>query len=339
MASLVVVPVEAKTDTLTVNDFGENTNLEWKYYDAMRKGKISAVKQKGVWYYKFTGQNATVLVKASAFAGKVENDFTKVNDTLTEGIMNDGKPVGMKFTYKDQLSVKTQKVSGSAKSRNDKITTYTTYFAYLEVTGYRSDKHMELQCWKNGHIKFEYSDMVSGKAWFKNGYIKPSTAAQYVAALKRETAEKIPVSITPVFNLEVTVPGTNCVVLNSVEYKGRGSLGKNVNVLDLIEVATTTGKVTASMSTAAIPYDDLLSLASGMHKILMVEDNEDYTSDDKIYLSGKFNGKERKCLKVELVSPIALGQYDDYFRAEVWANKPFSTTKTKTQVKVTFSVE
>ena len=338
------VPASANyclAEVLVVNDFGKATDIRWEYYDAMRKGKISAVKEKGVWYYKFVGDHATVKVRVSAFAGDVENDYTEVNANLTEGIMASGVPNVRNFTYKEQVSVTSKKVTTNSGRtvKRDTVTTYTTYFSYLSMTGSRVGTEMELTCKKNGHVQFEYSNKVNGKTWFKNGYITPSTAAQYVAALKRTTSNSISHDLTPVFRVEITVPGTNCVTLNSAEYKGRGNLGKSVNVLDLIDVATTTGKVTASMSTGKLPFDDLVSLASGIGKILMVQDSEDYTSDDIVYLSGKFNGKRRYCLKSEFTSPVGLKKGDDYFRVEVQLNKEPSTTKTKTQIEVYFSME
>ena len=331
----------SKNTPKVIENFGAKTEIRWEHYDAMRTGKISAVKQKGVWYYKFEGKKATVLVNVAAFSGEVENDFTKVNDSLTEGVMASGVPNVRSFTYKERVDASDRVVTTSSgrSVKRQTVKTYTTYFSYLTMTGSRLKTDIELECKKNGHVQFEYSDMVSGKAWFKNGYIKPSTAAQYVAALKRTTSDKISTKITPVFKAEITVPGSNCVYFYSVEYKGRGDLGKTKNVLELIEVAATTAKVTANMSTGKLAFEDLVSLASGMAKVLMVEDSEDYTSDDIIFLTGKFNGKMKYTMKSEFTSPIGLRQIDDYFRAEVRVNEEFSTSKTKTQVKVTFSVE
>lgn len=324
----------------TINSFGAGTALNYTQYDLLRTGKISAEKIKGTWYYKFTKNHDTLYVKTTAFSNGVGNDFSPVNNALTKGVMRkDGVAEKYSFTYKARTSTSQKLVEQcSAKQTNiynkTTLTTYETYFSWLTVIGNRVEFEVDLECKKNGHVLFTYQDKINMKYALKNGYKEPSTATEYMMALKRNTTNGVVNAMIPTFELDITKPGTNCVKLNSCLYRGKGIANTKKSLSEFIEIAVSVGEVVKDLVTASLPFKSLFGLYSQAGTKLVKKSNE-YVSNDKTYLSWSKN----IAVKAKFKSPISLKTSGDYFRTEVRLSATPSYSGTKTQMQVVFSVK
>ncbi len=336
-------PVSASAASqTTISSFDKSTSLTYTQYDLLRTGKISAVKKGGVWYYQFTKNGNTLLVKTTAFSGAVGNDYSRVNSELTKGVMRtDGTAQEYKFTFKARTSTRSTTVQQYTENRGKAsfpasvtMKTYTTYFSYITLDSNRVDEHVDLECKKNGHVQFVYNSMINMKYALKNGYKAPSTANEYLLALSRVTSNSVPTKLVPTFEFDITCPGTNCVKLNSSMYRGKGIADTKTPVSKYIEVAVTAGSVVKDLATKSLPFKNLFKLYSQADALK--KSSDEYLSNKKTYLSK--NGKS--ALKGKFTSPISLKKYNDYFRAEIvlGGNGKPSVSGTKTQMKVVFSM-
>lgn len=330
LLSLFPISAFAAENTATIHDFSAKTKLTYDQYDALRTGKISAVQKKGVWYYQFKTDKLTLLVKTSAFASSVGNDFSGINATLTSGVMSDtGVPQEARYVYKERAGVR--------KDARTLSNVYSTYFSYLSVTASRVETEVDLICRKFAQVQFEYSEKVlthakGGRNPRGTGAV-PSNAGEYMQALKRST-KNIATTVTPSFTLTVNHPGSSNSYLNSAMYRGKGQAKTSANVTDYIDVAVTTTEIAAKVSAGSLTYKDLYSLYKQAVNLKKV--SSEYQSNDKIILTKTLHNKTTYCLSSEFSSPIDLKQYDDYFRTEVRLTAAPSATGTKTQMTVTF---
>ncbi len=325
----------------TINDFGSGTNLSWSQYDILRTGKISVAKINNIWYYQFRKDGNTVRVKASAFSSSVSNNYKNINSTLTKGVMStSGIAFVTNYVYKARTSIKTSNVvwtpKKTMKATPVKMKSYTTYLAYLTLTSSRVGTEVDLQCLKNGQVQFVYNDKVKVQyASDGTGYRSPRTVAEYKAALARNTSNSVSTKLLPVFSVNVTKPGDNCVCLNSVMYRGKGKTDTKTDVTQFIDVAITTAKIVKDFS-KALSLQSLYSLYK--QGVKMKSSSSEYVSNKKTYLSYTKNNKTYSCLKAEFDSPVKLNAFNDYFRAEIRLNKALSTSGTKTQIAVGFNM-
>lgn len=331
LLSALPFPAFAAETTSVVNDFGAGTVLNYDQYNALRTGKISAVQKKGIWYYQFKTDKMTLLVKTSAFQTPVGNDYSKVNATLTAGVMSEtGVPQEARFVYKERAAIK--------KDARTLSNVYSTYFSYVSATASRVETEVDLICRKFAQVQFEYSEKVitrmRGGRDPRGDSAAPSNAGEYMQALKRSTSSFISTTVTPKFTLTVTAPGSSNVCLNSAIFRGKGQAKTSANVTDYIDVAVTTTKIAAQMSGGAIPYKDLYSLYTQVVKLK--KSSSEYLSNDKIILTKTLHGKTTYCLGSKFDSPIDLKEYNDYFRTEVRLTAEPAISGTKTQMTVTF---
>lgn len=331
LLSAFPLPAFAAENTVTINDFSAKTALTYDQYNALRTGKISAVQKNKVWYYQFKTDKITLLVKTSAFASPVGNDYTKVNSTLTAGVMSTtGVPKEARFVYKER--------AGTRKDARTLSDVHSTYFSYVSVTASRVETEVDLICRKFAQVQFDYSEKVQSR-WRggrdpRGNSVVPETAKEYMQALKRSTSDSISTTITPRFTLTVTNPGSSETYLNSAMYRGKGEAKTSANVTDYIDVAITTTKVASQISAGSVPYSDLYSLYKQVVKLKKT--SSEYLSNDKILLSKELNGKTAYCVGTRMDSPIDLRKYDDYFRAEVRLTADPATGGNATQMTVTF---
>lgn len=338
----------AKTETL--NNLSASQTISSKIYGTLREGNYSAYKDSnGVWWYKFTRDNHTVKIKASAFTSKVGNNLSKVNEALTKGI-----------TRKDTVSTSyayAYRTRTSSYNKSTKTNSYETNIAWLNFSSLRDGKNIDLESNRCSNVCFYFNDKVPVyyKRITKNGKTtrvkckageigstmvmeKPSTAGEYKQALKRST--DYTKKITPVFTLEVTKPGTNLCYLSTAKFAGRGVNGSTkTNLSEYIDIAYTVGNIGANMATKGLTVGSLYSVIKVIYNLeeKKKEKNKsvNYTCDDKIKLSNDNArlGKKVRTLKADFESPIKLKNYNDYFRVEVQLTNTPSYNKTKTQLK------
>lgn len=330
LLSTFPVSAFAASNTVTIQDFSAKTVLNYAQYNALRTGTISAVQKDNVWYYQFKTKDITLLVKASAFASPVGNDYKTVNSTLTAGVMStSGIAHEARFVYKERVATK--------KDPRTCSNVYPTYICYMSATASRVQTEVDLICRKFAHVQFEYSEKVftqpkGGRN--PRGYsAEPKNASQYMQALKRTTSNSITTTVIPTFNLTVTNPGSTEVYLNSALYRGSGKAKNSVLIADYIDVAVTTGKAAAAISSGKIPYQELLSLCRETAKL--TKSNSEYLSNDKVILTKQ----TYSCLSSKFHSPIELKEYNDYFRVEVRLTADAATSGNKTQMTVSFGAK
>ena len=351
MCSYACVASAAKTVTTTIKNFSSSTTLNAEQYGAIREGTYTSYKDSnGVWWYKFTRNNQIVIVKASAFSASVGNNLTNVNNALTKGI-----------TRKDTVSTSyayAYKTRTTSYNKTTKTNSYSINIAWLNFSSLRDGKNIDLECNRCSNVCFTYSDKIpiyynkvkkNGKTTLvkcKTGELgsvmkmeKPSTAAEYKTALKRDTSYNK--KITPVFTLEVSQPGSNRVYLSTAEFAGRGLSGSNkTNIAECIDIAYSIGSVAAGIvKKGSLSVGNLYSMFKVIYKVEEIQKNKnssvDYACDDKIKLSND-NVKSNKkicTLKADFESPIKLKNYNDYFRVTVQLTNNPSYSGTKTILK------
>jgi hypothetical protein len=337
--TLMLIPnfASAAGTTTTISSFSSATVLTYTQYDLLRTGQISAVKKNGIWYYQFKKNNDTLLVNTTAFSSSVGNNYKSVNDSLTKGIMRtDGVAQKCSYAYKARTSTTSRRVNGRQVNGLPTWTTtntYETYISWLTIIGNRVGTEIDLECKKNGHVEFTFSDKVEDPVSFKLGYATPTTSREYMSALKRNTTNGVSTKMVPTFELDITKPGTNCVKLNSCMYRGKGIADTKTPITDYIDVALATGAVVKDLYTGSLSFKNLYKLYSQISGKMIKSSNE-YTSNQKTYLSWN----KKYTMKARFESPISLKVSNDYFRSEVRLSAKPSVSGTKTQMKVIFSV-
>ncbi len=334
-------PVFAASVT-TIKSFSKDLVLNKTQYDTLRTGTISATKLSDGWYYVFKKGSTELRVKATAFSGTVANSsFSKVNKQLTAGVNStDGIWHDENYIYKARNG-KANKQGTYAdfkrlKTSNVTINIYNTYFSSLTLSAKRNGTFIDLQCKANNHVQFTYNDKINVRNRNESGYRAPKTQAECLKALVRTTGT-VSKQLTPVFDLKVTRPGDNRVCLADKQYFGKGIANTSTNVSSLISVGVSTVKL-AKSATFTGGLKNLYSLYKDVKK-LSKNGSEYYTSSqDKIKLSWKVNGKAYYCYEEKSISPIKLQNNGDYFRSEICLSKKPSTSGTKTVFSVTFSI-
>ena len=88
----------AAASTTEITSFGSSTVLTYTQYDLLRSGTISALQKNGTWYYQFTKNGNTLLVRTTAFSDSVGNKFEspvslkESGDYFTTSIWLTGNP-------------------------------------------------------------------------------------------------------------------------------------------------------------------------------------------------------------------------------------------------------
>lgn len=312
--------------------------LTYAQYNALRTGTYTAENRNGVWYYKFTTEKDYVYIPISAFTTTFQNNFTKLNVALTEGVANTSANRSTYYVYKSRSDA-SRTVLGSYPEVVT-INTSSTYITYLKLYSSLSGHNVTLQCNMNGHALFQYSDRV-----FMNDprdrslggltYVTPSTADQYVKALTRTTGE-VSNMVTPQFTLSVDKAGTNKVILKEFSYEAVSSdSNSNVksnlkNATKLIDVIMAVGKVTAS-STPAGAASTLYSLFKTTLSFEKTSGSYYKTSIKPLSQNGKY------CLNGAFTSPFKLKSNADYWQVNINLNDSPSIVGTKTKLSVSFS--
>ena len=338
-----IVPLEAiaaPKSLGTINSFNEN--LSYDQYNALRKGDYKAVQKSGTWYYQFTTDKHTLLVKASAFASPVKNDYTRLNEKLTKGVANTTASTTPSYVYKEQSVRKIMPLGNSHYSRplgNEHMpfNEYSTYISYMKFMSSLSGNKITLQAEKNGHVLFKYSAKVRGNSRMLTGtnYRTPSNAIEYKEALERNISNSVGNTITPTFTVSVDKTGSNKILLKEFFYKNKGVVKEKNKVDRLIDIAVTTGKLTVEMAAKDAGIVD--SLYDILKQGISLDEKGGTYSETKSYpLSKNYKNKDYKVLRGSFRSPVDLKKHEDYFEVNLNLNK---TPASGTKISVKFSAK
>ena len=152
-------------------------------------------------------------------------------------------------------------------------------------------------------------------------------------SLKRNITNSVTTKMIPTFELDITKPGTNCVYLNSYKCQGKGIADTKNSITNYIEVAITSGAVVKDLATGSLPFKNLFKLYS--QTVKLKKSSDEYINNNDILLSRNNN----KVMKASFESPISLKVSGDYFKSAVLLTASPSSSGTKTQMKVVFSMK
>lgn len=318
----------ADKKTVSLKDFSGKTNLNYDQYNALRTGKIDAVKENDTWFYTFESDKLIVKVPVKAFTGKVEMDYSDVNKTLTDNFMKgsgDATPVKT-LVYKKRISKKSFSEGGGYDE-------HKIYICNLSVNFRKeTNQTMIARCQMNGQIEFTYRTICRKKIT-KVGYKywAPKTADDYRMNLQRKNLDSLPHTVTPKFQIEITQPGTSKVYLNSYRVCGMGKQAKNLKDIR--------GKIT-DIKTIAKMADDIIKMPVTPFKsgIDLIANSIEFSNAGKEYNSGAsidLSTKKHKVTEATFISPLPLDTYKDWVQFEIiLSDLPTKAAKGKTATKV-----
>lgn len=319
---------------ITINSFGENTNLSKDEYNTLANGIYSAEKINGKWYYVFKNDGTTVNVKASAFKSKAANgkNIEAANKKLTRNALSDSG-VGSEgsFVFQKKQKTTTQDVPYTPLKGSLAKNTMSTYKLFLwcaDISAYRNRENISLKFIESGNVSFAFSDRVNSITKEGSGYHPLKTAEDYRMALVRST--NISSAVNPEFTIEITKPGSNRVCLSRMLYKGKGVADTNVNIASLIKIGFSV-KELAKSKTPMGAFKTLNSVIS--QTISLVPQSSEYVNNNDILLSDY----DRKVFTYKAVakSPIKLAEVGDRFTAEIALNKePVVSNGESAEIKI-----
>ena len=225
--SASAAPVNAKKEIVVINDFSENTALNYAEFNALRKGSINAVRENDRFYYMFETDQIIVKVPVEVFTRQdAGNDYSAVNRKLTDyALKKTGDTKEFRYIYKKSLGKKMFTKLGS-----DSYEQYSTYLCHLKLNCYMdTSETIVSRCEMYGQVLFTYNTKVQNYSVFtQEMYVTPSTTSQYRAALQRDNRDSIDVTVSPQFEFSVTQPGSDKVYLNTYYASGMGKSAKKV---------------------------------------------------------------------------------------------------------------
>ena len=348
---LTLLPVSASAGACLPDIYGFTKELSVAAYKTLKSGRYRAVYEDDAWWYKFVTDDYQLRVRISAFSGDgIDlNSYAGLNSRLSSTIASTDNPSDENsFVYKERkrssctVTTPPPKSGLSYGKGTATKTTWTTYLTHLQFTSGVSEAQVTLKCKMIDSLSFEYADMVYENNVFAGGvgYVKPSTAAQYNAALTRTGGN----SITPHFRVSVSNPTKNeyaflnmmdCHVLGSNPGKKKVDVAKNITVAfatatDIGIAIATSGEskaveVTTALLSNIINYTVDMTVTSAENS-----KNSAYAYIDKTSIALG----ERRTLKSTIASPIQLKYNGDYFQSEIYLNR--STRGTGQTISVSF---
>ena len=338
--SITSIQASAQKKTVLINDFSGNTTLNYDQFNALRTGKIKAIKENGKFYYTFESDQIIVKVPVKAFESeKAGNDYSAVNKKLSDYALKkagDTKEFG--YIYKKSLKKKEVKPLGS-----DSYTQYFTYICHLRLNCYMDTSETAVsRCEMYGQILFTYNNKVrNGFVHDQAMYVKPSTTNQYYSALRRDNSDSISVTVSPQFTMNVTQPGTDKVYLNTYYASGMGKSAKKVrDVRSFITGLKNYKKMFDSVSKMALNPSILSAIDIVTSAVAFSEEKKgtEYNTGKSMRLSsdGKYT------VKAAFKSPLPLDTYQDWVQFRI--NLSHAPTKSgnnrvPTKMSVEFSVK
>lgn len=304
-------------------------NLE--VFKTISSGTISVVSYKNNWYYQFYRKGYdTVQIEVSAFSTQPKNTYLSAdNAALTKNCNSNYS----RICYYNEMSERSMFLGD--------YTLYTTsmYRFSLETQGLAHDE-VTLKCKLTHGVKFEYHAKIpssglriqNGKSVKSGTYVTPSSAADYLKALKR-ISDIAP--IVPTASLSVKNTGTNKICLSTYTLCGVGDSSTKLNVNSLISVASATKKVLTAASTSN-PVGGFVALTQliGGTKTVLTKKSNQYNTGESTALS-KYG--QNPVLKTVYKSPITLSDLGDWFQVTTKLNNSKFSTKTNASFHIAFS--
>lgn len=317
----------AKTVTYnTLDSIAEDLDI----FKTISSGTISAVKVGDTWYYQFARKGqTTVRIKATAFMTTPKNThLEKDNCALNDSLAKQSNHNYDRICYYNTMTA----------TKGYHYTTYSTsmYRLRLEVGG--ASDEFTTKCELTHGVRFTYNTKVQRRTVdFEAGlpkeprnvysaYVTPSTAVQYMDALKRTSSVG---ELVPTATVSVTNTGKNNLYLSRYTVSGKGNAStSDSGVKGLIDLVYSTGSLGKSVVTAVVT-PNFFSVA-GAFKSLADMDMGRLAKTSKQYNTGKelaLSINKRYVYKTAYTSPIKLSKAGDWMQVVTKCNTSISDAK------------
>ena len=343
---VIVFPEESHAWSKTYTNLN---SLPYNAFDVVAYGNISAVKQSGKWYYKFTRSGNTVLISVSAFEGKSSTSSTSsINKQFTDEINSSkGTNSGAEYVYR-QKSQYNEPLLDKSKCVLKPVHSWSISKYWL-YEGFDKDD-ITLECHNKGAITLAYHTYIRGK--YKSGApkpVKPGNAKQYIQALSRSTSNDL--RKYPTFTVSIVNTGKNSTYLNRYQEIAYGYNTKKgtVQVADLIGLTTKVAKCGAGIvnpGTGGIKdcAGALLDAAKISYKASAKDKRQKLNWGVYKYLSGKsINGSKAKGKTIytytaTFKTPVYFKTKGDYFQVKADLKGDISYSKPATKFNISFTM-
>ncbi len=347
LALVICVGVVANFATVETyaKDYGKYSTLDaipedLNIFNVIAYGNISAVKSGSNWYYKFTRNGNSIMIKTSAFMGTPKNThFTKDLSALNASLKKNSNDNYSRIGYFWKQSISSY---GTGKKY-----TSTYYRSKIEVNASNglSDETVKIKL-TNG-ITFSYRSKIFDYENFdyaadhcpvnknQNGYslayVTPSTGRGYVAALSRSTSLQ---NVVPTITIDIGNNNRSNSYLSTYSVAGKGKINKSANITDFVSIV----KGSASVVKKAVTGDALgtfSSLASliGNVKTTLYKKSDYYNTGERNTLSVNY----KYVITAKVKSPITLSKTGDWFQVVTHLNSTngyINTTYTKIWIDI-----
>lgn len=295
--------------------------ITYDQFNLLQNGSVSVERDKDqkTWYYWFTMQDDRLKVKASAFFANSRNDYSDLDEALTNGIKDTAARVSYVFVTNDkesnQVDVATMDSAGFEPPSVATMTRHSFELTVLFLDASRQGIDITLKCIKGDSIGLTFTDMVissetSGGNFGK--YVELVTPDEYYRALSRGRVWTT--TVTPSFAVTVSQPGSKQVRLGLFQYQTLATgytQSTKKQVFQLIDVGFTTAQLVGELSTGA------LSLKTLYQFIKLLDNSFDENSTFELGWREPLSTNDNYVLYSLFKSPAQLRESEDGFQVLV----------------------